>query len=198
MGVLDLQISAGADDVRHSSTDVITQAICAAGQSGGEIFGSAMRFIDVVVPAGAIFTVAYLTFTPDFTESGHTFSSSFWAHAADNSPQIITDANWHAIVDANLTATSVATGDLGTWTDDVEEQSPSLVSLFQEMVDNGYLDSEVAHIIWLDTGSTNGALRSAHQVEDSAAKATKLHLEWVAAGAVTLQPTGGLGDHVVY
>jgi len=187
MSTLDLQVGASADDIRHSFTHVVTQTTLFIGNSGGS-HGSNMRFIDVVIPAGAIITVAHLIITPTNSDSNTVVRTNIQAHAADNSPIVSSDANWHSIVDANLTAAVVAWDGLPGWTVDVEEQTASIVSVVQELLDNGFLVSGIAQFFILDDGSTASALRRGNQFNDSSSKAAKLHIEYTLLGGV-LRPS---------
>ena len=190
---LDLDILAAADDIRHrgAPTHDIVSSNMTMGYESTRFTEPAYRYTGVSV-SGTV-DVAKITFLTRSTNSGDV-DLEIYAHAADNSPQIVTDANWHTIADANLTAASAPWAITNNWVIvDEANDTPSLVAVFQELVDGGYLASEVAHVIILNTGATPSRIRRPYAYEQDSSKTAALHIEYtVAAGA---PPEGGGSSH---
>ncbi|HEC65816.1 MAG TPA: hypothetical protein ENI23_11000 [bacterium] len=189
MPTLDLQVGAGNDDIRHPGTHALSQFVLAAGESGGTQ-DSSMRFTGVSIPSGSTIDVAYLTFTPDAPSGTTVVRTNLGAHTVDNSRQVVTDIDWHNIVDANLTAL-IAWDGHGAWIQDAEEDSISIISIVQELLDGGFLASEIAHFFWLNNGSDVNALRRAYQYEQYVTKAVKLHIEYTEAASGSVGSSSG-------
>lgn len=190
---LDLQIEDNLDDITHYNHSVTsTDGGVGVGSNSGIDGESAYRFTGVTIPAGSVINAAYITFTPLANDSDSVISN-FYAHAHDASPRVTDESGWHSVVDSNLT-NAVVPWNTSNWTQDVEENTPSIATIIQELINRpGFND--VVHIFWLDNGTVGAnTFLSGRSHNNDPTKAAKLHIEysqgipagWIKFNAYTL------------
>lgn len=175
MATLSVQIAASSDDANQSGTTMdLTSTnvnVNAANQYGG------FRFTGLTIPAGSTIDVCYITFnfpSGSFDEPNVTF----WGELAANPGTYTTTAS--DITNRTKTTASVAwqPGNLGIGL----HNSPSLVTIMQEIIDQGGWASGNAAAIMVYGGT--GSLFRVTGYDGTPASAALLYTEYTA-------PSGG-------
>ena len=186
---VDEQVGASADDGYHVvDTHAVfpTSTLNALGSinSSNDGAGAWQRFTTVAIPNGDTIDVAYLTWNPSSTISAATCKAKIDADDSDNPAAPTTDGEYDAIT----RTTAVITWDpVPTFTVDVAINSPSIVSVIQELVDRGGWASGNAMVILShddDLLSTVSANRQWDAYDGETTLAPKLHIEFTAAVTV--------------
>ena len=190
---LDLQVGASSDDFRllvvdtssapHSWTDGLTTApTAAAGHwtgSGGTFFGVGLRFLSATIPQASTIDVAHLTFTVDQNQSGTVVRTNIYGEDADNPGTFSTIAEYNG----RSKTSAVVWDGLSTWTAEGSEDSPSLVTPLQTIIDRaGFVSGNAVVFQWEDDDSDTGSdvWRLGYSYDNDTAKAPKLHVEYTA------------------
>ncbi len=199
MTTLDLQVVADADDTSHTSAGAWsgTSNFLVIGRTGGSGRDSSLRFTAATIPQGATIDVAYMIFVAAANASGTDALTDIRTHDHDASPQITSLAEWDATV-AVLTSSIIVWDNIPSWSTGEEIQTPSLVSIVQDVVDRAGFN-EVLHFFVLDDGSTESAIRQIRSHDLSTIDAAKLHIEYTepAAGS-DITPGGSSQGYMVY
>ena len=172
MAVLDLQVGASSDDcVRRltSSNWWLANTSQLAGADGASLYqyGGGMRFLNVTIPQGATINTAYLTLRARAATSANTVNSRISAEKQDNPATFADDAAAFDTRWANRTTARVDWDNIPAWTADIDYNSPSIVSVIQEIVNRaGWSSGNAIVIFWedFDDRSThaNYCYRQAH------------------------------------
>lgn len=196
MAVIDAQVSASGDDgvAKQKTTQWVgTDTNPFIGRlDGTDIYHFSARFTGISGLAGATVTAAWVSLWTDTTFGTGGADMTVFAEDAEAPAQIsgatagdkYTDWNGRVRTAAGVVWNNIPSAG-GAFTD-----SPSLVSVIQELIDNGY-DPSAIHILIDETGSGIVAERTRiHTFDFAAADAPKLHIEFTeAAGG---DPEGGL------
>lgn len=184
MATIDLQVGASTDDAVLA--DVITEG------EGGKIylathvgFGNYravdkrynwMRFLGLTLEAGITsFDVAYITYVSQFDSATTVVNSTIWGNDTATPVAPTTAAEYWNLV---KTTASVPFNNVGAWVLDTSYNTPSIISLFQELYASyTYSNAAIQFMHW-DNASDVAARRSPYGWDVSAAKAAKLHIEY--------------------
>lgn len=178
---LDLQVGADSDDLRvNDGTSAQTSGfITGNSQFATGPLDSGARFTNVTIPPGSTIDVAHLTLTPNSTQTDQTILANILGEDSDNA---VTFTGTAADFVGRTRTTAFVTHDVtDTWTLDVEENLPSMVSVAQEIVDrSGWASGNAQIYFWEDDGSDAAAdsRLESYQHDDNNAKAPKLHIEY--------------------
>ncbi len=190
---LNLQVGAGADDIRVQPWPTPTsnsQTILVGGHDSAKGFGGAMRFISVTIGQGDTIDSSVLTMTPDATQSDKDITTNIDAEDVDNADAIDDETEYDNAV---RTTENVAYSGVKSWTVNVEEALTDMTAVTQEVVDRALWASGNAMVyFWEDNGSVSGDLVRAFQYEDDSTKAAKLDIDFTAGGAAVLLPQSKL------
>lgn len=178
------QVGASNDDASERDSDgniLLTWANIVLGAFQGYYY-SGMRFSSVTIPSGATIDVAYLTWRSSSSESGSFENDLYGEDGA--SPGVFTSAT-NDITNRTRTTAVVQcdSGDLGTWNTVTDYDSPSIVSIITELVGD-YDYSSGAPMVILSIWQSGSGRRLAFSYDGDTALATKLHIEYTAAGGV--------------
>ncbi len=151
--------------------------------------GAGYRFImPAQIPAGSIVSKAYVTLTANANKSGNTANAAIHGELTTNPNAFINIANYQArrgtdvggADNTSLTTNSVAWSAIPAWTTNTTYDSPSIVTVVQEICDLGAVD---AIVLFLDdhlATSSTSAHRTSYSYDGSSTKAPVLHLEYSA------------------
>jgi hypothetical protein len=142
-----------------------------------------MRFTGITIPQGSTITAAYLSFKASEADSVATVNCRIWGE------NVATPATYSTLTNFNArtkTSTSVDWNPIGTWAVNKWYNSPSLVTVVQELVNaRAYSNGAMAFIV-NDISSTADAIRAFCQYNDSPSEAPKLHIEYTTMAAPRL------------
>lgn len=143
---------------------------------GGEDLHSWVRFPNVTIPQRAAITGAFVKFTSYDSQSGVTCNVNCYFNDVDNAVAPVDAAGFDALA---LTA-AIVWNNIGTWTIDVQYDTPSLVSILQNIVDRaGWSSGNALQLIVKNNASSVGAKRQAYSYDAvSGAKKAELHVTW--------------------
>lgn len=187
MTTLDLQVGASADDTRHRTQDIHNFSTTFANGVGNVAstnagYGSSSRFTAVTIAQADTIDIAYMTLTPEATRSGVTAIGVLDAEASNSGDAPISDADWDNEV---KTTATVAWNPIPTFTTDVAVNTPSIVTVVQELINRaGWVSGNAVNLFLHDEAlsSSIGAFRSWNSYDNSTTKAPKLHIEYTAGG----------------
>lgn len=189
-------VEASTDDCsRRLATSYwsLTATYARAGASSATYYkyGFGMRFQTVAIE-GTI-DVAYLTIDANSNATGTEVKSRISAEDVDDAPTFADssaafDTRWAA-----RTAARVDWDDIASWTGDTSYNSPSIVSVIQEIVDRGGWASGQDIVIFWDDFENRTAHDNKNRVgacyDHETYDPPKLHIEYTAAGAIVVTPT---------
>lgn len=187
---VDEQVGANGDDVQHREFDTHNFFDGSTLRFGSvnatnDGYGTYTRFTTVAIGQADTIDVAYITYTPRVGLSATTCNVDVQADDADDTTAPTDDTEYDALV---LTTAKTDWDNLPQWVVNIEQDSPSIVSVVQEVVDRGSWSSGNAMaIITHDEAraSSDEAYRDATPHNNDSAKAPKLHVEYTAAGVTT-------------
>ncbi len=189
---VDEQVGASGDDILHNLAGAghvinLTALIVRVGNLNASNPGYSLysRFTTVAIGQGDTIDVAYLTFNPFSTQSGTTCNADVQADDSDDAVAPTDDTEFDAVT---KTTAKVAWDSIPTWTIDTPINTPSIVTVIQEVVDRGSWASGNAMALMLhdeDKTSSSGAYRDSDSYDSDASLAPKLHIEYTAGGATT-------------
>jgi hypothetical protein len=190
--VLNLQVSAGADDGYWtlSGNFLNSEPLIALGKSLSTSYYSFIRFPGVSVPQGATVDDAFIVLQSLSNASSSSVNLQIRAIAADNAgaPSTFGQADGAA-----RTSASVAWSSLPAWSSNTDYTSPSIDSVVQEVVNRGGWASGNAIVIYVeDNASSGGAFRYAKSYESGSATAPRLTIEYTptnTAPTITVAPS---------
>ena len=154
------------------------------GDWGAENFNDFIRFANVTVPQGVTIIEAYVTFTAYATLSGATCNVNCYFNDIDDAVAPTNNVQFDAL---DLTD-AVAWDAIPTWTNGSQYDTPSLVSIFQDIVDRGgWEDGNAVQLILKDNGSSDSAYRQPSTINFvSGAEKAELHVTWEAAETTSI------------
>lgn len=186
---LDRTVSRSSDDVRRQLNGGVawntTAAEGAVGSNGpvDNKVGNGFRFRNITILEGAEITVAYLTVRAGHTLSGTGVKSRISAEDVDDAgtfadDAVVFDARWEG-----RTASRVNWYIDAQWNAETDYDSPSIVSVIQEVVDRSGWDSGNDIVIFWDDfdGRTDGVsnkYRSVHSYDQTHDYCVRLHVEY--------------------
>lgn len=192
MTVLNLQVSAGADDGYWTLSGNFLNGgtFIALGKSASTSYNSFIRFPGVSVPQGATVDDAFIVLQSLNNASSSSVNLQIRAIAADNAgaPSTFGQADGAA-----RTSASVAWSSLPSWSTNTDYTSPSIDSVVQEVVNRGGWASGNAIVIYVeDNASSGSAFRYAKSYESGSATAPRLTIEYTptnTAPTITVNPS---------
>ncbi len=199
---IDEQVGASGDDIFHNLAAthlfIITAAIHRVGNINASNPGYSTydRFTTVAIEQGDTIDVAYLTFNPSILREATTCDGDIQADDSDNAVAPTNDTEYDALT---LTTAKVAWNNIPSWLLDIPINTPSIITVIQEVVDREGWASGNAMALKLhdeDQTSSIAAHRQADTWDGDTALATKLHIEFTAGGATTKRyslPITGVG-----
>jgi hypothetical protein len=195
--LLNLQVGASADDCLTTDGPYwsTTNESFNAGKGGsGAAVESGARLSSVNIPQGATINVAYIILTCRLANSGTTAYTKIRCQKASN-PSDFSGDDRDSFLARPRTSAGVDWDISDAWDVDTEYQSPSIVSVVQEVADSYEIASLV--VFWADDGSDAGAQRRAYSYDGSPSKALKIHIEYTEPGqtheaSATLSGAGSL------
>ncbi len=180
---VDEQVAASADDADEQSDGTVV--INASDIHMGSWFGYnhiGQRFASVTIPDGSNIGVAYLTWKAKATDSG-SFVSNLWGEDVVTPAQYTTTNS--DITDRTRTTASVAAGsaELGNWTNDQPYNSPSIVSIVEElMASYSYASGAVMNFVSIYVSGDGERIAESWDRSAGGGTAPKLHIEYTAGG----------------
>jgi len=136
-----------------------------------------VRFPNVTIPVGATITSAYVRFTASSNKSGTTCNANVYFNDEDDAtaPTTVEQAEALGLTDA------VAWNSIAAWTDGTTYDTPSLVSILQDIIDRvGWGSGQAVMVVIKDNSSSSNANREASDYYyDSGSEKPELHVEWV-------------------
>ena len=167
--VLDQRIARSSDDAEENSKNRVNLGSSQLNFGGGSL-DVGVRWSGLAIPVGASITTAYVQFTASQLQ-GQSASFTLRGQAADNAATFST--NNRDLSNRPRTGAAVAWSP-GLWTAGVDQRTPDLSAVIQEIVNRPGWASGNA-IALLVTGAGN---RSAWSYDGSRARAPLLHLEF--------------------
>ena len=170
----DGQVTVNADDGLSTSTGIFDGNNIRIGQNGGNTRDSFFRFLDVQIPQAATIDVAFVTVSGDENSSA-AVKTQIHAEDADDAVAPTTAAE-HA---ADVRTTAFTTWDDEAVLIDVDVNSPSIVTVIQEIVDRGsWVPGNALMILVDDNGSAGGNQHFWNDFNNDSTRAMQLHVEF--------------------
>jgi hypothetical protein len=170
-------IAAAANDSEGSAAVYNNAAVqLRAGNNAGATLKSALRFVNVNVPAGAMIYSALIAFTCNSSRAGQTVNSILRGELSAAPAAYGAAENFTARA---YTAASKLWTPGASWTLDVQYSSGALTAIVQELVNTygAYVNGTMA-FQWLDNGSGATNYHSAYSYDASALKAPVLIISY--------------------
>ena len=196
ISVLDLQVGASADDVRHyilisngSHGFDTTFQLLSGNTTVVKGTGAGMRFTSVTIAQGSTWDVAYLTLTANAGYSGATCIAVIDAEDVDTGTAPTSDADYDDEVKTTATA---PWNPIPAAVLDTAYNTPSIIAVGQEITDRaGWASGGALQFFLHDDAqaSSSGAYRTWYSYDQSTTKAPKLHIESSAGGGAVFVPT---------
>ncbi len=170
-------VNAGPDDSEgnggvfsNASTEV------RAGNIGGSVLHSAMRFRNITIPAGAKILSAYISFVCQFTRAGQTVLSRVYGEKSANPAQYGAAENFLL---RTTTSNFISWTPAANWTVNQQQNTVELISIVQELVDayGPYVNGVMA-FQWRDNGSGANNFHSAYSYDAAPGLAPGLVIRW--------------------
>jgi len=186
---VDETVAESADDCVEASdgTCNITHIRFIMGDYNFDRYSGA-RFASVTIPDGAIIGTAYLTWTADLSDTG-AFEADLYGEDTATPAQYASIANNITNRTKTTAVVQCDSGDLGNWSTGVDYNSPSIVSIIEElMASYSYAaGAPMAFISWWNSGTGERVGRSWDDADDYP---PRLHIEYTAGGASPESPAG--------
>ena len=148
----------GDDGYRDDDTFVFGADIFYIGNVATEYKDSWVRFVGITIPQGSTIVSAFIRFTSSTSLSSTTVNANIYFNDADDAVAPSNNVDFLAL---SLTSAYSAWDNISTWAQDSTYDTPSLVSVLQEVVDRGGFSSGNAVMaIVKDNGSTDHAYRT--------------------------------------
>jgi hypothetical protein len=196
---IDVSVSASLDDcymTYNLSTLVWTYsgtspyAMAGIYSATDTMRGSGLRFLGVSIPQGSTVTVAYMNVTCAVTWAINT-TNTYITGQLGNSDAFSSLSDFQVrrgtIVggpnDTRHTVAQVAWDSIVPWTLDAVYQSPSIVTVVQEIVNGTWSSGNAMTLFWDDFNARSTALtafRAGYSYDGSTTKSVKLHVEYTA------------------
>lgn len=177
MPTLDLSPAVTGDDGVRTSGAFSTSILRSGDVAANDQFAW-LRFSGATIPAGASITVAHITLTRTANGAG-TVLTNIFGIAEDNHVAPTNEATWvtdHGIHTVAFVAWDFASAATGT------HQTPSLVSIIQELVDRpGWVSGNAIGIHIDDDSSVGGVFQTWEDFEAAGTAHAVLHIEYTEA-----------------
>lgn len=139
-----------------------------------------LRFTGLNIPAEANIVSAYIQFETHSVQTGTSPSLTIYGEAS-NAPATF-DASTSDIGGRTKTTASVSWSSIPGWETvnerGVDQQTPSLVSIIQELVDRTGYSSTDAIVIIVDDPTENGGVRKAYSYDASSTDAAEIFITY--------------------
>jgi hypothetical protein len=176
--------TADANDGLVWDTTFETSGSMYIGDDGTE--NNPWALFSVTISNGATIDTAYLTYTSRYNDSGSTVNTRIEFEDAANPSTLSNYTDW-----TNRTRTSnyVDWNDLPSWTQNTEYETPSIVSIIQELVDS-YDYSGGANMLFLGDYISASDYRRGYMYNTSSVDALALYVEYSEGGAADVLNRG--------
>jgi len=184
----DRQITTGTDDANRrldTSTWSLTGVQLAVGSNGAaeNQEGTGGRYTNITIPQGSTINTAHIHVTAKSSTAFTNVKSRISAEDVDDAAVIADDSAAFDARYATRTTARVDWDDFPAWTADVEYESPSIVSVIQEIVNReGWASGNDILIFWDDfedrTEPVAAKFKTAHAYESNSTYAMKLHITY--------------------
>ena len=178
-----------ADDGHRNTGGFSTSASSAPiGNGGGWTHNLFVRFPSVTIPQGAVITGAFIRFTAYNSNANVNCNLNCYFEDSNNAAAP-TDA---ASFDALALTGAVAWNGVAAWTDGVQYDTPSLISILQNIINKGdWSSGNAVQIVIKNNSSTANAVRYISTINYvSGAEKAELHVTW---DALSVEITDGVG-----
>lgn len=173
---VEVRISNALDDCSLEDGSFADDEECLLGKESTRSWKQALRFRNVTVPQGATITAAYITFREGNTDTNDTCNVRIAGNDVDDGVSPTDNTEFEDLV---LTAATVDWDALPHATEYTTRNSPSIVSIIQEIVDRGSWASGNAMQFRVDdNGSDNSARRRYTSFDEEEDEAPLLHIEY--------------------
>ena len=176
--------ASGDDGYWRTSEFDTTSAHAIMGNIAAQATNVWVRFANVTIPQGSTITSAYVKWTAESNKTGTVVNVRIYANDVDN-PTAPTDQTEANALD--LTSASVDWDNVASWTGSTQYNSPSIVTVIQEIINRvGWSSGQALMCLFKDNGSDSGEYRSGTQIDyDSGSAKAELHVEWTVGVNVT-------------
>lgn len=156
------------------------------GDHVGTDYSTWIRFPSIIIPQGATITSAFVRLTASYSDSGNDCNLNCYFNNEDNA---VAPNNTAAFEALSLTSV-IAWNTIAGWTDGNQYDTPSLVSILQNIVDRGgWSSGNAVQVIIKENTSSYDAKRRAAAIDfNSGAEKAELHIEWA------VSPSEGIID----
>lgn len=188
-GTIDIQVGSSSDDAfwrESDSTFNNTATVGYFGYSTNAIWhqiNSLQRFTNITIPQAATITSSYLSFYAG-TGTGTDVNASISAIDSDNAAAPTT----YSTAENATRTTGVSWLSIPTWTLTTWNNSPSINSVIQTIIDRANWTSGNAIVLYVEdnaSGTSANNYRQFYQFNQSASIAPKLHIEYSSGGPPT-------------
>lgn len=190
-GIFYPAINRDDGDVNYNDTYSYFATDITLGSWGG-YFNDWIRFQNVNIPQGVTITEAYVKLTAIQSDSGTDCNVNCYFNDVDDAIAPLDTAEYNALA---LTGAVVWNG-LSAWTDGNQYDTPSLVSILQNIIDRAGFSSgnAVQLLIKNNASSTNAYRRMSSFDKLSGAEKAELHVTWIADTNITAEPLNAISS----
>lgn len=180
---IDEQVGQSTDDcLRYSTTINLTSTSVILGNETNS-FKNGLRFQTVNISQGSTIDAAYLTFKANSGRGETVCNVDILGEDADDTNTFSTAADYDG---RPRTTAKVDWDNLPSWSWNSIQNSPSIVSIVQEIVSRGGWSANNNMVFFLeDDSSTANARRRAYSYDGGASDCPKIHIEYSAGGGAT-------------
>jgi len=151
--------------------------------NAGIAIHSFIRFTGVNIPQGSTIDACFLRFKSDGAYSGTVVDVDIHFADADNQAAPTSEGECNGL---SLTG-GIAFDGIGSWSNDVQYDSPELKTRLQTVVDRvGFASGNAIVAVVKDGGSSGSAYRACYDYGWSASDCVELHVTWTAGGGTTV------------
>ena len=149
---------------------------CSLGDNGADGCNTFIRFANVTIPQGSTITSAYIKGTAKENNT-EAVLLNIYGNDVDNAVAPTSAAEGNSLVD---TTAFVVWDFTPAWTSGSQYDTPSLVTILQEIVDRGsFASGNAIQIVIYDDGSTSGHDPQFSAIDyDGGSEKAELHVEW--------------------
>src|SRR3990172_4251525 len=177
---LNFQVGASLDDtyVKNATESNNPTAVdLFVGEAGGNIYDSGYRWTGITIEDNSTIDVAYISLYLDFIDSSGTIKTIIYFEDV-SSPAQFDGATW---VPARTKTTASTTWDINSGAPETQgafNNSPSIVSIIQELIDTYTYSSGVMAFFHLNNASPAWRYIISDSYDGVQANAAKLHIEY--------------------
>lgn len=193
---VDVAVAANGDDGYWKTGSFVNNAnlLTVGNDNVGAASHAFMRFDGITVPVDATIDVAYLTLKASNTNTQATCNLIIYGEDADDPAAAANEAD---AAGRTLTTASATWSSVASWTASDTIQTPSIVTIIQEIVDRaGWASGNAMQIFVKDNSSSTNARRNIASYDHVTLDPPALHIEYTEAaaniGAALLGPTSTL------